>query len=85
MRIGPITHRLLEESVPVNRALLVGNADLILDCMYNFPTRYVLNECAIRKNIPLVHGSIWGLDGRLTFIMSPETPCLRCYFPRVAA
>src|ERR1700690_3232639 len=40
---------------------LVGNADLILDCMDNFPTRYLLNESAIRKNIPLVHGSIWGL------------------------
>jgi adenylyltransferase/sulfurtransferase len=49
--------------------------------MDNFPTRYLLNESAIRKNIPLVHGSIWGLDGRLTFIKSPETPCLRCYFP----
>ena len=60
---------------------LVGNSDLILDCMDNFPTRYLLNECAIRKKIPMVHGSIWGLDGRLTFIQSPETPCLRCYFP----
>lgn len=60
---------------------LVGGADLILDCMDNFPTRYVLNACAIRKKIPLVHGSIWGLEGRLTFIRSPETPCLMCYFP----
>lgn len=60
---------------------LVGNADIILDCMDNFPTRYLLNECAIRKNIPLVYGSIWGIDGRLSFIHSPETPCLRCIFP----
>ena len=60
---------------------LVGNAGLIMDCMDNFPTRYVLNECAIRKGIPLVYGSIWGTDGRLSFIHSPETPCLRCIFP----
>ncbi len=60
---------------------LVGDADLILDCMDNFPTRYLLNESAIRKNIPMVHGSIWGLDGRVTVIKSPETPCLMCYFP----
>ena len=60
---------------------LVGNADIILDCMDNFPTRYVLNECAMRKNIPLVYGSIWGMDGRLSFIKSPETPCLQCLFP----
>ncbi|MEJ2683501.1 MAG: HesA/MoeB/ThiF family protein [Candidatus Sulfobium sp.] len=60
---------------------LVEDADLIVDCMDNFPTRYLLNQSAIRKNIPIVHGSVWGLEGRLTFIHSPETPCLRCFFP----
>jgi adenylyltransferase/sulfurtransferase len=60
---------------------LVGEANIIADCMDNFPTRYVLNECAIRKGIPLVHASVWGLEGRLTFIRVPETPCLRCVFP----
>jgi adenylyltransferase/sulfurtransferase len=60
---------------------LVGDADIIVDCMDNFPTRYDLNECAIRKGIPLVHASVWGMEGRLTFIRSPETPCLRCIFP----
>ncbi len=60
---------------------LVGDADIILDCMDNFPTRYLLNESAIGKNIPLVYGSIWGMEGRLSFINPPETPCLRCMFP----
>ncbi|HXX64504.1 MAG TPA: HesA/MoeB/ThiF family protein, partial [Bacteroidota bacterium] len=60
---------------------LVDDAVIILDCMDNFPTRYLLNESAIRKHIPLVYGSIWGMDGRLSFIQSPETPCLRCLFP----
>jgi molybdopterin/thiamine biosynthesis adenylyltransferase len=60
---------------------LVGDADLIMDCMDNFPTRFVLNESARRKKIPLVYGSIWGLEGRLSFIQSPETPCLKCIFP----
>jgi adenylyltransferase/sulfurtransferase len=59
---------------------LVGDADIIVDCMDNFPTRFVLNACAFRKGIPLVHGSIWGLEGRLTFIHAPETPCLQCLF-----
>ena len=60
---------------------LVGNAQLIVDCMDNFETRYVLNDSAIRKGIPLVHGSVCGLEGRLTFIHVPETACLRCIFP----
>ncbi len=60
---------------------LVGEADIIVDCMDNFPTRYILDECAARKGIPLVHASVWGLEGRLTFIQRPETPCLKCFFP----
>lgn len=72
---------LTEKIVAENVDELVGNADIILDCMDNFPTRYLLNESALRKGLPLVHGSIWGLDGRVTFIKSPETPCLMCYFP----
>ncbi len=75
--ITAFTDKIVEENVDT----LVGNADIILDCMDNFPTRFILNECAIRKKIPLVYGSIWGIDGRLSFIHSPETACLRCIFP----
>jgi molybdopterin-synthase adenylyltransferase len=60
---------------------LIGDARLIVDCLDNFETRYVLNDSAIRKGIPLVHGSVWGLEGRLAFIHVPETACLRCIFP----
>ncbi|KJR44046.1 UBA/THIF-type NAD/FAD binding protein [Candidatus Magnetoovum chiemensis] len=60
---------------------LIGDAALIMDCMDNFETRYALNDAAIRKNIPMVYGSIWGLEGRMSFIKSPETPCFRCMFP----
>ncbi len=59
---------------------LVGDADLIMDCMDNFPTRFILNASAVRKKIPFVHGSIWGFEGRVTFIQAPETPCLACIF-----
>jgi adenylyltransferase/sulfurtransferase len=59
---------------------LVGDSVLIMDCMDNFPTRFVLNDSAIRKSIPMVYGSIYGLDGRLSFVHVPETPCLRCVF-----
>jgi len=75
--VTAFTDKIVEENVDA----LVGDADIILDCMDNFPTRFLLNECARRKKIPLVYGSIWGIDGRLSFIQSPETPCLRCIFP----
>ncbi len=77
IKVSAFTDKIVAENVDE----LVGDAEIILDCMDNFPTRYLLNECAIRKKIPLVYGSIWGMEGRLSFIKSPETPCLRCLFP----
>lgn len=77
IKVSAFTDKIVADNVDD----LVGEAELILDCMDNFPTRYLLNECAIRKGIPLVYGSIWGMEGRLSFIKSPETPCLRCLFP----
>jgi molybdopterin/thiamine biosynthesis adenylyltransferase len=70
-----------DKIVTENVDSLAGDADIIIDCLDNFPARYLLNDCVIRKNIPLVFGGIWGIDGRLSFIHSPETPCLRCIFP----
>jgi len=75
--VTAFTHKIDEDSVDE----MVGSADLIVDCMDNFPTRYVLNDAAIRKGIPLVFGSIWGMEGRMSFVHSPETPCLKCIFP----
>ncbi|MEW6555926.1 MAG: HesA/MoeB/ThiF family protein [Elusimicrobiota bacterium] len=60
---------------------LVGNSQIIVDCMDNFSTRFILNKCSKIKKIPLVHGSVYGLEGRLTFVKIPETPCLKCVFP----
>jgi len=60
---------------------MVGDADIILDCVDNFPARYALNQCAIEKQIPLVHGAVWGMEGRVTFLKPPATPCLSCLFP----
>ena len=77
VKVTPITDRIEAHNVDT----LVADADIILDCLDNFPTRYVLNECAIRKGIPLVHGSIWGMEGRLSFFQPPETPCLQCLIP----
>jgi adenylyltransferase/sulfurtransferase len=64
---------------------LVADADIILDCLDNFPARYALNQCAIHNHIPLVHGAVWGMEGRVTVFHPPTTPCLSCLFPVVPA
>lgn len=62
-------------------AELAGDSSVIVDCMDNFPARYILNNFAVRNKIAFVYGSIWGLEGRLTTIHIPKTPCLMCIFP----
>jgi adenylyltransferase/sulfurtransferase len=59
---------------------LVGEADGIVDCMDNFPTRYLLNQAAIRKRIPFFHAAIHGMEARVTTFVPGETACFRCLF-----
>ena len=50
--------------------------------MDNYPTRYLLNDVAIAKKIPLFHGGIRGFYGQATTIIPGITPCLKCVFPK---
>lgn len=75
--IIPVEEKICDSNVE----RLVGDAGIIVDCMDNFPARYSLMKAAAARKIPLVYGSIWGMEGRLTFIHTPDTPCLGCIFP----
>lgn len=60
---------------------LVGDANILIDCLDNFPARSILNEYAVGMRLPLIHAGVYGFSGQATFIHSPETPCLKCIFP----
>jgi adenylyltransferase/sulfurtransferase len=64
-----------------NIAEIVGRPDIVVDCLDNYETRYLLNDYCLERGIPFVHGAIEGLMGQVTFLSPPETPCLRCIFP----
>jgi len=61
---------------------LVGDFDMIVDAMDNFPMRYLLNKTALVKNIPFFHGAVSGFYGQATTIIPGKTACLRCIFPK---
>jgi molybdopterin-synthase adenylyltransferase len=65
-----------------NASKLIGNANGIVDALDNYSTRYLLNEIAIAKGIPLFHGGIRGFYGQATTIIPGTTPCLKCIFPK---
>ncbi|KXB00749.1 hypothetical protein AKJ41_03740 [candidate division MSBL1 archaeon SCGC-AAA259O05] len=60
---------------------IVGGCDLIVDCLDNYETRYILNEVSVKQETPLFHAAVRGLDGQTTTIIPGETPCLKCIIP----
>jgi molybdopterin/thiamine biosynthesis adenylyltransferase/rhodanese-related sulfurtransferase len=61
---------------------LIRGYDVIVDGADNFPTRYLLNDAAVRERKPVVHASILGFDGQLTVFVPYEGPCYRCLYPQ---
>ena len=60
---------------------IIGSYDVIVDGTDNFPTRYLLNDAALVKKIPVVHGSIFRFEGQATVFYPYEGPCYRCLVP----
>ncbi|MGA2231473.1 MAG: ThiF family adenylyltransferase, partial [Tepidisphaeraceae bacterium] len=66
----------IDELVDVGK----GVVDLILDGTDNVQTRYLLNDIAVKRKIPWVHGACVGTEGRVMPIV-PGAACLRCVYP----
>jgi molybdopterin/thiamine biosynthesis adenylyltransferase/rhodanese-related sulfurtransferase len=60
---------------------LIGPYDVIVDGADNFPTRYLLNDAAVRLRKPVVSASILGFDGQISTFVPYEGPCYRCLYP----
>lgn len=66
-----------------NARCLVQDADVVVDGMDNFPTRFVLNKACVQTGKPFVHGAVQGLAGQITTIVPGKGPCLKCVIPQV--
>jgi adenylyltransferase/sulfurtransferase len=62
---------------------LVGDADVIIDALDNYETRFLLNRIAVIRKIPLIHGAVHGFHGQVTTVIPGKTPCLACLFRRI--
>ncbi len=60
---------------------IIDGYDVIVDGTDNFPTRYLVNDAALLKNIPVVHGSIFRFEGQVTVFSPYVGPCYRCMIP----
>jgi len=72
---------LVDEIGEGNVYSLVKEADVVVDGMDNFKTRFLLNEACVRLRKPFIHAAVYGLEGRLTTIIPGKGPCLKCLLP----
>ena len=60
---------------------IIGDYDILVDGADNFPTRYLLNDAAVRLRKPVVSASILAFDGQISTFVPFEGPCYRCLYP----
>lgn len=84
-----------------NMLRLAENADILIDGLDNFETRYLANDCAVKLGKPYMYGGAVGTTGMAYAILphSPDgnlpwetlksgsraTPCFRCLFEQAPA
>lgn len=76
IKIESVTERITAANIDK----YAGKADLLLDCLDNFETRFVLNEYAFKNKKPLIFGAIFGYFGQIAFIRPGKSFCLACLF-----
>lgn len=75
----PLFVRLTRE----NARNIIKGANVVLDGMDNFETRFILNSACVAEGIPFIHAGVQGLLGEITTIIPGKTPCFACIFPKV--
>jgi molybdopterin/thiamine biosynthesis adenylyltransferase len=62
---------------------LVAQADVVLDCSDNFPTRHALNRACVKLGKPLVSGAAIRFEAQLMVfdLRRGDAPCYACLFP----
>ena len=73
-----------ERFTPENAYQISEGCDLIVDGSDNFPTRFLTNDVAFFKRIPLIHAAIHRFEGQMT-VFAPHVggPCYRCLLPNM--
>jgi molybdopterin/thiamine biosynthesis adenylyltransferase len=77
VKVVPYKARLTSDNV----LDILKEYDVIVDGVDNFPTRYLLNDAALKLGKPVVHASIYRFEGQITCFIPDEGPCYRCLYP----
>ncbi|HFL8819526.1 MAG TPA: HesA/MoeB/ThiF family protein [Candidatus Azoamicus sp. OHIO2] len=67
-----------------NCFFFLKNYNVILDCTDNLDVKFLISDCGIKLNIPVVHAGIFGFEGYIS-IFSKETYCYRCIYDKITS
>jgi molybdopterin/thiamine biosynthesis adenylyltransferase/rhodanese-related sulfurtransferase len=77
LKVIPYQERLNSDNV----LDILSGYDLVIDGADNFPTRYLLNDAALKLGKPVIHASIFRFEGQMTTFLPHSGPCYRCLYP----
>jgi len=75
---------MVADLTPANIEDLFEDIDLILDGTDNFETRFLINDYAVREEIPWIYGAAVASYGLKLAIVPGRSACLRCVYPEAA-
>jgi len=62
---------------------IIESYDLIVDCVDNLETRYLVNQACYLHKKPLIEAGIMGFDGFVMSIIPDKGPCYQCFNPQM--
>ena len=60
---------------------IAGGYDIIIDGSDNLPTKFLINDAAVKLGKPWVYGAVTGFSGQAALFDATHGPCFRCLYP----
>lgn len=64
-----------------NAGDLITGKDLVISCVDNFETRYLLNKTCVKNKATMVDGGVNGFYAYVLTVIPGVTPCYNCIYP----
>ncbi|NVM52996.1 MAG: HesA/MoeB/ThiF family protein [Candidatus Helarchaeota archaeon] len=78
VEIEPYPVKLTEDNIED----IIKDCNIVLDCLDNFQTRFLLNRTCVKLEKSYVHAACYAFEGRVLTIVPNKGPCLQCFYPK---
>lgn len=69
--------------MPDNICDIVKEYDFIVDCVDNFPTKFLINDACVLEKKPFCHAGVVQFHGQVMTYVPGQGPCYRCIFEEI--